>query len=284
MPHHAARPHLPWPAVTYEQLPWASRYEQGAASRQQIRAHQGPYSAAIPADIRQLSYGLSAATAAAVEDASTEIARFDEQAGAVVAPFTPLLLRSEAAASSQIENLTASARAIAQAELLGARGRSNAAQIVSNTSAMTAAINLADELSASSILAMHEALMRADDELSAGRLRVEQVWIGGSRLGPHKAQFVPPHHSRVAAALDDLVMFMERDDMPVLVQAAVAHAQFETIHPFTDGNGRTGRALVHSLIRGKRLVQHLTVPLSAGLLADVDSYFEALTAYRAGNP
>jgi Fic family protein len=96
--------------------------------------------------------------------------------------------------------------------------------------------------------------------------------------------FVPPHHSRVPAAIADLVAFIDRDDVPVLAQAALAHAQFETIHPFPDGNGRTGRALVHAHLRHKRLTRNVTVPVSAGLLTDVDSYFAALTRYRDGDP
>ena len=57
--------------------------------------------------------------------------------------------------------------------------------------------------------------------------------------------------------------------MPVLAHAALAHAQFETIHPFEDGNGRTGRALVHAMLRSKGLTRTVTVPISAGLLVDV---------------
>jgi len=96
--------------------------------------------------------------------------------------------------------------------------------------------------------------------------------------------YVAPHHDRVPAAIDDLIAYMKRDDIPVLIQAAIAHAQFETIHPFTDGNGRTGRALIHALLRGKGLTRNVTVPVSAGLLADTDSYFDALTTYRDGDP
>lgn len=81
----------------------------------------------------------------------------------------------------------------------------------------------------------------------------------------------------------DLVAFMARDDLAPLVQAAIAHAQFETIHPFPDGNGRVGRALVHSLLRGKHLTRNVTVPVSAGFLTDTDSYFDALSEYRSGN-
>jgi Fic family protein len=81
-----------------------------------------------------------------------------------------------------------------------------------------------------------------------------------------------------------LVAFIDRDDIPVLAHAAVAHAQFETIHPFPDGNGRVGRALVHAYLRHKGLTRNVTVPISAGLLTDTDAYFAALTRYREGDP
>jgi Fic family protein len=215
--------------------------------------------------------------------ASAEIARFDTEFGSDVAPFAAILLRSESVASSRIENLTATAKAIALAEA-GDTSRENAAIIVANTTAMRAAVALAADLDASSILKMHDALLRASQPEWAGKWRADQVWIGGSDYSPHNATFVPPHAERVVPAIEDLVRFMRREDIPPLVQAAVAHAQFETIHPFPDGNGRTGRALVHSLLRNKGLTRKVTVPVSAGLLSDVESYFDALTAYRRGEP
>jgi Fic family protein len=96
--------------------------------------------------------------------------------------------------------------------------------------------------------------------------------------------FNPPHHDHVPVLIDDLVAFARRTDIPLLTQAAVAHAQFETIHPFPDGNGRTGRALIHSMLRGHGLTHNVTVPVSAGLLTDTSAYFDALTAYREGEP
>ncbi|WP_245700919.1 Fic family protein [Sanguibacter gelidistatuariae] len=83
--------------------------------------------------------------------------------------------------------------------------------------------------------------------------------------------------------MTDLVAFMRRDDLPVVVQAAIAHAQFETIHPFVDGNGRTGRALVHAIMRSKGVVTDTTAPISAGLLRDTRGHFDALTQYHRGN-
>jgi Fic family protein len=273
----------PWPALSYEQVQWGSLGDNPMASRAEQRQHQGPYQAAIPSRIAGCDVGLSGELMAVVEDASTEIARFDAVMGGEIAPFSAILLRSESAASSRIENLTASARAIAEAEL-GSSSRRNATEIVSNTRTMDAALTLAGDIDADSLLAMHEALMRETDPENAGRWRTEQVWIGGSSIGPHLAAFVPPHHSRVAAAIKDLVEFIARDDVPVLVHAALAHAQFETIHPFTDGNGRTGRALVQAMLRGGQLTRNVTVPVSAGLLVDTEAYFAALTVYRDGDP
>jgi Fic family protein len=81
----------------------------------------------------------------------------------------------------------------------------------------------------------------------------------------------------------DLVEFARRVETPPLVSVAVAHAQFETIHPFTDGNGRTGRAFAQSLLRYRGVTRSVAVPVSAGLLAELDGYYTALTAYRAGD-
>ena len=110
------------------------------------------------------------------------------------------------------------------------------------------------------------------------------MWIGGTSFGPHAASFVPPHHEHVPALVDDLVRFARRTDVPLLARAAIAHAQFETIHPSPDGNGRTGRALINAMLRGHGLTKNVTVPVSAGLLTNTTSYFGALTDYRAGDP
>lgn len=272
-----------WPALTYETLPWTAHYEPHATSRSERKKHQGPYVAAIPPKIRNVSLELPGELAAKVGDASAELARFDELMGGEIVHFSAILLRSESAASSRIENLTASARAIAEAEL-GSSHRKNAAEVVANTRTMIAALELAGNINSASVLAMHHALTNETDPINAGRWRSEQVWVGGGNLGPHLALFVPPHHERVADAIDDLMKFIERDDLPVLAHAALAHAQFETIHPFTDGNGRTGRALVQAMLRHGQLTRNVTVPVSAGLLSDTRAYFDALTTYRLGDP
>ena len=178
------------------------------------------------------------------------------------------------------ENLTASARRIALATL-GDTSSRNASMIARNTSALRAAIDLADNISPNTIRAMHERLDGGDDPANTGRFRTQPVWIGGS--SPVTAQYVPVHHLQIGPAIDDLVAFIRRDDLQPLVQAAIAHAQFESIHPFTDGNGRTGRALVSSILRRRGVAPHMSVPISSGLLGDTGAYFTALSEYRMGH-
>jgi Fic family protein len=273
-------------AIKYESLIWGAPVEAGygLADLRAAQRQAGKYEAAVPASIAELAVTLTAAVLAEAEEASNEITRFDAELGDEIAPFSAVLLRSESAASSNIENLTASARAIAEAEALGDTSRRNAALIVSNTEAMKAAVALADRLGEDAILAMHAALMRDSHPDSAGRWRAEQVWIGGGTFGPRGADFIASHHSRVPAAISDLLAFTRRTDVPLLPQIAIAHAQFETIHPFPDGNGRTGRTLIQALLRNKRLTRQITVPVSAGLLTNTDNYFDALGAYREGDP
>ena len=268
-----------WPAVEYEEHEWVSPLD---IPRRWQSAFSGPYRAAVVPEICRLDPLLPAATAALADEATAESSlTLRCRDGVRDRP-----VRGDPAAFG-------SRRVIADREPDGVRsgGRTrrnrghlarNATEIVANTTAMTAAIVLADRLDAPAILAMHAALLEHHDPI-AGTWRNGQVWVGSSSYGPHTASFVPPHHARVVPVIDDLVCFMHRDDMPVLSQAAIAHAQFETIHPFPDGNGRTGRAIVHCLLRGKRLTRQVTVPVSAGLLTDTDRYFDALTSYRAGD-
>lgn len=100
---------------------------------------------------------------------------------------------------------------------------------------------------------------------------------------PHGAEYVAPRWERVPELLDDLCAFCRRDDVSPIAQAAIAHAQFENIHPFIDGNGRCGRALIHRQLAFAGALQRGGLPISAGLLQDSGSYFDALAAYREGD-
>lgn len=265
--------------VTYEDVRWEPKGRRYASP---TPPKFGTYHPAVPAPIADVTVELTPSVLTDAESASHEITRFDAELGGEIAPFAAVLLRSESAASSQIENLTASARAIAEAELPGGKAKRNAEMIVANTAAMQAALALSDTIDADAILAMHRALMVNEPRHTPGEFRTEPVWIGGGST-PIGATFVGPRHDAVPSAIGDLIAFTRRADVPALPQIAVGHAQFETIHPFSDGNGRTGRALVQAMLRNKGLTRQVTVPVSAGLLADTDAYFAALTSYRDGD-
>ena len=149
---------------------------------------------------------------------------------------------------------------------------------------MEAALALADHLDESAILAMHARLL-GQRRLGGPRRQIPRR-AGLDRPEPDQpARRVARRPAGRAGARGDgrPGPLPGRDDVPVIVQAAVAHAQFETIHPFADGNGRTGRALVHAILRGKGVMTRTTAPVSAGLLTDTEAYFSALGAYRRGD-
>lgn len=135
-------------------------------------------------------------------------------------------------------------------------------------------------ITAMTILNLHETLMRTTRSDIAGKVRDRQNWVGGSHYSPVGAEFVPPLEGEVEPLLADLAAFMNREDLPVTLQAAATHAQFETIHPFEDGNGRVGRCLIHVAYRRRGLASHHVPPMSLLMATDTKAYVRALTAYR----
>ena len=270
-----------WPALGVQTVAWQPVEGLLEVSRRSRRSTPSSFRAAVVPPIAATGLQLPGDVAADLDEATRLLATFDAGGAGEIAPFASVLLRSESAASSQIENLTSSARALAEAEI-GEGNRANAGVILGNVRTMQAALDLAGRLDEAAVLAMHRALMAQQTQHRPGRWRDQQVWVGGSPLHPGDADYVPPVAADVPALMADLVAFMDRDDLPPLALAALAHAQFETIHPFTDGNGRTGRALLHSVLLHTGAIHRVTVPISAGLLAIRDDYFAALTAYRRG--
>ncbi|MCW2749634.1 MAG: hypothetical protein JWR83_744 [Aeromicrobium sp.] len=275
-------------ALSWDDVTWESTVPNQAMDRARLSVVGKPYRAAVPATIQRMQFEIDPDVAARAEDARAAITRFDADLSAMFdgefAPLSAVLLRTESASSSQIENITVGARALSLADVGLAKFGSNARLVQANVEAMNRALELAGPLTPSHILAVHETLMHGQDRADPGRFRDQQVWIGGTDYSPHRADFVPPLESRIDKSINDLCEFSERTDLPLLAQAAIAHAQFETIHPFNDGNGRAGRALVHVMLRNGGATTRTTVPVSAGLLSDTDAYYEALTAYRSGDP
>jgi Fic family protein len=272
----------PWPALAATTVSWQPVEGLLEVSRRSLRSTPSSFEAAVVPRIAGVRLDPPGDVAADLDEATRLLAAFDAGGAGEIAPFASVLLRSESAASSQIENLTSSARALAEAEI-GEGNRANAGVILGNVRTMQAALDLAGRLDEDAVLAMHRALMAQQSHHVPGRWRDQQVWVGGSARHPGDADYVPPVAAEVPGLMRDLVAFMDRDDLPPLAHAALAHAQFETIHPFTDGNGRTGRALLHSVLLHTGAIRRVTVPISAGLLAIRDDYFAALTAYRGGD-
>ncbi len=159
-----------------------------------------------------------------------------------------------------------------------------ATEVLNNIEAMRWAVDSladVDQITVDHLLEIHERLLAGTSlEQHAGSLREEQNWIGGSSYNPCSATFVPPPSDRVPDLLDDLCEFCNGDELPAVAQAAIAHAQFETIHPFIDGNGRTGRALIHVILRRRGLAPVVVPPVSLVLATWSRDYVKGLTATR----
>ena len=244
--------------------------------------------ATIPPLIARLEYAPPNDVIMASERALLAITHADRDAQNHPSSLGRFMMRTESAASSKIERVTASSRDYARA-LTGNRSNTSALSMVAATTALQALVTRVGERSRfelDDILIAHRALMNDDAAESryAGRLRDMQNWIGGSDHSPRDALHIPPAPERVAELLDDLITYLNRDDVPAITQAAIGHAQFESIHPFTDGNGRIGRALIAASLRRRGVSRNAIVPLASGLLAKREDYFTALGAYRQGDP
>jgi Fic family protein len=193
------------------------------------------------------------------------------------------LLRQESVGSSRIEGLEMGQRRLARAAA-GVGRDDTAVQIVGNVRAMEQSIALAAEprdVTVDDLLAIHRTLLAGTrDARLGGIVRTEQNWIGGSGLSPDGADFIPPPQEYVPDLLTDLVAFVNREDLPVVLQAAIAHAQFETIHPFVDGNGRVGRCLIHVIYRRRGIAPSVVPPISLVLATRAAEYVGGLEEYR----
>lgn len=203
--------------------------------------------------------------------------------------FLEMFVRKDASSSSQIEGTQAS---ISDAiEALNIERRNNLPQDVDDILHYIEALNYGLErakdfpFSLRFIRELHEKLMtgaRNTHNPFPGEFRRTQNWIGGTR--PDNARFVPPPIREMNQALNDLEKFIHADDeyLP-LIKAGLLHAQFETIHPFLDGNGRTGRMLVTMFLWYRRLLEMPVLYLSTYFKEHQEVYYEKLNAYHSEN-
>lgn len=277
-----------WPAAARETRPWVTNPDQrGPSGNRPNQADRmlTEIVVEIPPHIADSTPSLSPETRVELERAAVAIARIECRSDHL-AGLGELLVRSEAVASSKIEHVYSSLDDLARASV-GADAAAGARSTIAASRALTAlAASCAGRpLTHDAILTAHHILLDGDllEGQYAGRYRPLQNWVGGSDFSPRGALHVPPPADLVRPLMDDLVKFSTRTDVPVVAHAALVHGQFESIHPFTDGNGRIGRALIGAMYRYRGLTSATTVPVAAAMLADTDTYFAHLASYRAGD-
>lgn len=243
----------------------------------------GRYLAYVPDELGQRLPPIGRDAQQTAEDALAVLARADERIGTRGRYLNHLLIRSESISSSWIEGNRVTPKKLAIAELLH-RGTRAALDVVANVRATEEAIaDLADRDRPVSTADIEHLQHVIEPTLAIG-LRTEQNWVGGSGWSPLRADFVPPPESEVRRLVDDLCRFVTATEGNPLVRAAIAHAQFETIHPFIDGNGRTGRALIHTVLRRTDSLRNTLIPISTVFAGDTDAYLAGLTAFRESPP
>lgn len=239
----------------------------------------GTYHAYVPDQLGAQLPPLGREAHQAAEEALTVLARADERIGARGQYLNHLLIRSESISSSWIEGNRVTPKRLAIAELLK-RGTRVALDVVANVRATENAIeSLADRAKPVTTADIENLQHVIEPRLPTG-LRAEQNWVGGTGWSPLRADFVPPPEGDVPRLVDDLARFVTATDGNAVVRAAIAHAQFETIHPFTDGNGRTGRALIHTVLRRADALRNTLIPISTVFAGDTNAYIRGLTAFR----
>lgn len=247
------------------------------------------YGAFVPEELEGFDPSLTGSTTAAVSEAEARVQALNASADPALEPLGRLLLRTESIASSKVEGMQVDARSLARSEARREAGQKvgrEAAEVIANIDAMKLAVEEAsgpDPLTIDQVVEIHRVLLEnSPSARHAGVIRDDQNWIGGNDYNPCDADFVPPPPEEVGRLMNDLIVFMNDESQSPLVQAAIAHAQFETIHPFDDGNGRTGRALVQIIFRRRGLAPAYVPPVSIVLAANRDRYIAGLNAFRGG--
>lgn len=271
------------PGKTVQRI-WQSNPVLDAPPRYRKACGYDPF---IPDQLKEIRVDLPGHVAGLVTAAEAAIRILNAPGKDALRPLARLLLRTESIASSKVEGMQMGVRELARVEArmeTGGKGSQTALEILDNVNAMEAAIAEAAEqehFTESAIQTIHRRLMAHDRRAEiAGRFRTEQNWIGGNNYTPCGADFVPPPPEEVSRLLEDLCRAINDEELPPLVQAALVHAQFETIHPFDDGNGRTGRALIHVILKRRGVAPAYVPPISVVLAAGKDRYIQGLTRFR----
>ena len=272
-----------WPAHRSETRPWRQAARAGSRADRTL----SEVVVSLPPLLAGLTWDAGVELQQELDAARRAIIGLDARHGNRLGALGRLLLRTEAVSSSRIERVDATLEDYARATV-GSRANAGALSMVAATEALTTMVDRAGDsgtIEEEALLAAHRTLL-ADDPMDgryAGAYRTMQNWIGGSDYSPRDAIHVPPPPGTVPEYMTDLLAFANRDDVDPIVQAAIAHAQFESVHPFTDGNGRIGRALITAILRRRGLTTVVVVPIASALAARRSRYFSLVNEYRQGS-
>lgn len=239
----------------------------------------------VPAPLAERSFDLAEATVRRTEQAAAAARQGSDALQGDWSALARLLLRAEGVASSYVEGVHAPVAEVAIAELDHTIGET-AAWVADNLAAVLEAVGEAHAgpLAVASLHRWHSRLMAGSSHLPEhliGGARNVQGWIGGT--SPLDAALVVPPPELITGLLDDLVAFANGTDVDAVTQAAVAHAQFELVHPYADGNGRVGRILVEWILT-RRLALLSPPPISVQIARDIGGYLSGLTLFRLDQP
>lgn len=273
-------------------MSWIAReWTPPDSARRPRERWQGTYWAYRPFSLTEPEWHIDPAVAAEAGRVERRIRnlKFHQAAGKLEA-VSRYLLRSEAVSSSYIEGLRSNARNIVFEELkrlehtangTAASGHASiAAEVADNISALTSAVErlgTAELITWADIEQLQKELLPS---LSTPGIRDRQNWVGGSDIHPGQADFIPPTEHALVPAVEDLVEFMSGAATGCLIQAGLVHAQFETLHPFADGNRRIGRAVIHTVFVRGGLTEGSVLPISQVLLTRSDEYVTGLMTFR----
>lgn len=264
--------------VTFEKRYYLAQNSVQYLSRRQRKLLEHPYISAVVADLSKIEIHLNKETESLLIEAIESISKLEGYVQDKSIVFPTLLLRSEALSSSQIEHYSASNRTVALAQI-NQKQTKETMIIKANLETLISSRSVENKIDVATIVKLNQMLLEDDQIYIRNRIN----WIGTPNSLPHEASYVPPHPEYLLTNLQQFVSFCERDDIHPLILSAFAHAYFEIIHPFEDGNGRVGRILMQLILKQKLFLEHMYLPISVGLVKDQNRYIQALDSFKLGN-
>lgn len=264
--------------ITYEERYYFHHDSVFRLNRKQRALIEHPYSSATIQNLNNFDFTISSNLSELLNLAVEELSKLDGFIKEKVSGFPMILLRTEALSSTQIEHFNSSNKNIAIAQISNSSNfESNV--IKDNLEAMNDVLNSNKEISLDLLIEINKKVLN-DDSV---KIRDKVNWIGSSNSLPQNAIYVPPHPELLQQYMDEFIKFTKRTDLHPLVHAALAHAYFEHIHPFEDGNGRVGRIIIQIILKNSYFLENMFMPISAGLVKNNNEYINALNNFKDGN-